>query len=141
MEELLAFALLLSQKLTEENEYQKRLDAMFLDNPENDDLLYLEWETDINKAILYINTHIDCTTWNCELFGQLLMEKLKIYYKNCADMKLFGDKIYSLWDCLPGHIQNKDPFYSMCYANDPLSYGNENQSREIYKSIMDYYRS
>lgn len=42
MEELLVYAILLYEELVTENEYSKRLDELFLNNPENDDLLYLE---------------------------------------------------------------------------------------------------
>lgn len=45
MEELLVYAILLGEGLVTENEYNKRLDELFLSNPENDDFLYLEWET------------------------------------------------------------------------------------------------
>lgn len=41
MEELLVYAILLYEKLVTENEYNKRLDALFLKHPDNDDLLYL----------------------------------------------------------------------------------------------------
>ena len=51
MEELLVYAVLLYEELIPENEYRKRLDELFLNNPENDDLLYLEWETDLKKAM------------------------------------------------------------------------------------------
>lgn len=54
MEELLVYAILLYEELVTENEYNKRLDELFLNNPENDDFLYLEWETDIKKAIISI---------------------------------------------------------------------------------------
>lgn len=54
MEELLIYAILLYEELATENEYNKRLDELFLSTPENDDLfndlLYLEWETDIKKS-------------------------------------------------------------------------------------------
>lgn len=49
MEELLTYAILLSEELGSESEYYKRLDELFLGNSESDDLLYLEWETDIKK--------------------------------------------------------------------------------------------
>lgn len=53
MEEMLVYAILLYEELVTENDFIKRLDELFLDNPENDDLLYLEWETDIRKATLF----------------------------------------------------------------------------------------
>ena len=59
MEKLLVYAILLYEELITENEYNKWLDELFLNTPENDDLLYLEGETDIKKAIIYVRTHID----------------------------------------------------------------------------------
>ena len=59
MEELLTYMLLLSEELVPESEYHKRLDELFLGNSESDDLLYLEWETDIKKAVIYMKTHIE----------------------------------------------------------------------------------
>lgn len=53
MEELLVYAILLYEELVTETDYNKRLDELFLNNPENDDFLYLEWETDIKKAFIY----------------------------------------------------------------------------------------
>ena len=82
MEELLVYAILLYQKLTPENEYKNRLDKLFLKNPENDDLLYLEWEPDIKKSILYIRKHLDYSNLNYEQFGAILMDKLKTVYEN-----------------------------------------------------------
>ena len=50
MEELLVDAILLYEGFVTENEYSKRLDELFLSDSENDDLLYLEWETDIKRT-------------------------------------------------------------------------------------------
>lgn len=82
MEEMLVYAILLYEELVTENDFIKRLDELFLDNPENDDLLYLEWETDIRKAIIYVRTHIDYNNLDYERFGRTLMSKLKEIYKN-----------------------------------------------------------
>lgn len=51
MEELFVYAILLYEEFVTGNEYRKRLDELFLNNPENDNLLYLEWETDIKKPL------------------------------------------------------------------------------------------
>ena len=69
MEEMLVYLILLFEELVAQNDYNKRLDELFLDNPENDDLLYLEWETDIRKAVIYIKTHIDYNNLDYERFG------------------------------------------------------------------------
>ena len=140
MEELLVYALLLYEGLAYEDEYLRRLDELFLAHPENEDFLNLEWETNIEKAIIYIRTHVDYNILNIELFGSILMEKIKVYYEKRPDIKSFADKMYSLWESLPGNIQDKAPFIILSYADDPLSWGDEEQTRSIYESMMDYYK-
>lgn len=140
MEELLAFAVLLYGKIVTEDEYNKRLDALFLENIENDDLLYLEWETDIEKVIAYIRTHMDYHAFNDEQFGRILMERLNVYYKACPDIRSFAGRMYGLWKSLPGNIQNKEPFFSLNYADEPLSWGDEGQTRTIVEDMLDYYK-
>ncbi len=140
MEELLVYAILLYEDLVTENEYSKRLDELFLNDPENEDLLYLEWETDIKKAIIYIRTNIDYNNLDIERFGRILINKLKAVYVNCSDIKCFASRMYNLWESLPGGIQNIEPFWTLCYADDPLSWGDEEQTRNIYEYMLDYYK-
>lgn len=140
MEELLVYAILLNEELTTENEYNKRLDELFLENPENDDLLYLELETDIKKAVIYIRTHIDYKSLDYEQFGRILMDKLKSVYENYSDIKFFAIRMFDLWESLPGNIQDIEPFLTLSYADDPLSWGDEEQTRNIYEHMLDYYK-
>ena len=143
MEELLVYALLLYQELVTETEYNKRLDEMFLNTPENNDLfndlLYLEYETDIKKAIVYVRTHINYNNMDINLFGKILMSKLKEVYKNYSDIREFAYRMYSLWEALPGNLQDIEPFWTLRYADDPLSWGDEGQTRNIYESMLCYY--
>lgn len=92
----MVYAILFYEESVTENEYSKRLDELFLNNPEYDDLLCLEWETDIKKAIIYVRTHIYHKSLNYEQFGRILMSKLKVVYKNCSDIKYFASPMYSL---------------------------------------------
>ena len=140
MEELLVCALLLCEELVTETEYNKRLDEMFLNAPENDDLLYLEWETDIKKAIIYIRTHTNYNNLDIEQFGRILMSKLKAVYVKCSDIKYFAGWMYSLWESLPGNIQDIAPFWTLSYADDPLSWEDEEQTRNIYWHMLNYYK-
>ena len=140
MEELLVYAILLYEELVTEDEYSKRLDELFLNNPEDDDLLYLEWETDIKKAIIYVRTHTDYKNLDLERFGRILMSRLKVVYANCTDIKYFADRMYNLWEGLPGSIQDIEPFWTLCYADDPLSWGDEEQTRSIYEHMLSYYK-
>ena len=140
MEELLVYALLLYEGLVTEDEYSKRLDELFLNNPEDDDLLHLEWETDIKKAIIYVRTHTDYKNLDLERFGRVLMSRLKVVYANCPDIKYFADLMFGLWESLPGNIQNIEPFWTLFYADDPLSWGDEEQTRSIYEHMLSYYK-
>ncbi len=140
MEEILVFAVLLYEELVTKDEYNKRLDELFLDHPENDDLLYLEWETDTKNTITYIRTHIDYNTFDYEQFGKILMNKLKVCYKNCSDIRCFADQMYRLWESLPVIIQDREPFFTLCFADDPLSWGDEQQTRMIYEDMLNYYK-
>ena len=140
MEELLVLAILLYGEIVTEDEYNKRLDELFLENLENEDLLYLEWETDIKRAIIYLRTHIDYNAIDGEQFGKILMDRLKVYYKNCADIESFASRMFSLWESLPGNIQDREPFFALSYADEPLSWGDEKQSRDIYEKMLNYYK-
>ena len=141
MEELFVYAILLYEELVTEDEYNKRLDELFLNTPENDDFLYLEWETDIQKAITYVRTHIDSKNLDLERFGRILMSKLETIYTNCSDIEYFAKRTYRLWENLPGNIQNIEPFWTLCYADDPLSWGDEEQTRTIYEHMLSYYKN
>ena len=140
MEELLVYALLFCEELVTEAEYNELLDEMFLSAHENDDLLYLEGETNIKKAIIYIRTHINYNHFDLEQFGRILMSKLKDVYVKCSDIKYFAERMYSLWENLPGNIQDIEPFWTLSYADDPLSWGDEEQTRNIYEHILNYYK-
>lgn len=140
MEELLTYAILLSEELGSESEYYKRLDELFLGNSESDDLLYLEWETDIKKAVIYMKTHIGYNNFDFNRFGKILMSKLEAIYTNCTDIKVFAKRMHSLWESLPENIQNIEPLQALCYADDSLSWGDEDQTKNIYEYVLNYYK-
>ena len=73
-------------------------------------------------------------------FGMILMDRLKTVYENCSDIKYFGSRMFSLWKSLPGNIQDIEPFWTLSYADDPLSWGDEEQTRNIYEYMLDYYK-
>lgn len=47
--------------------------------------------------------------------------------------------MYRLWEELPQEVQMKEPFWALNYADDPLSWGDEEQTRELYEKMMNYY--
>ena len=141
MDELLAYAILRCEGIVTEEEYQERLHALFLEHPEDRILLDLECETDIQKAVIYIRTRADYGSIGLhpETFGRALMEKLRDYYARCTDLRQFGSKMYSVWESLPGRLYNQEPFWTLSYADDPLSWGDEEQTRSFYERMFAYY--
>ncbi|NFS12535.1 hypothetical protein FDE77_15025 [Clostridium botulinum] len=116
---LLLYSILLYVGLMSDAEYKEYLDALFLKNPDNDLLLELEWKTsDIEGTI-----------------------KIIFYYclENNVDYGVFGYFLI-IWRVLPSEIEDKEPFFTLCYADDPLSWGDEDQTREIYQKMFQYYK-
>ena len=121
MEELLAYAYLLGMDLIPEEIYEEKLHKLFLENPTDEDLLELEFLSGNRKeTVRYIRIHIDY---------------------NSMDFDRFGSAMYSLWEGLPGNLQSIKPFWTLSYADDPLSWGDVEQSREIYEEMLDYYEA
>lgn len=65
---------------------------------------------------------------------------LKPIYES-MDIHRFGSAMYSLWENLPGNLQLIKPFRTLSYADDPLAWGDVEQSREIYEEMLDYYET
>lgn len=106
MEELFALLILNCEEIIIDDRYYKKLNELFLNNPENNDLLYLEWENDIKKSSYYIKNHIDLNTFNYKLFGIFLMQN-----------------------------------FSLNYLDEPLSWGDEEQTRTICENMLNYYNN
>ena len=141
MEELLAYTILLYEEIVTEEEYQERLHALFLAYSHDRTLLDLECETNIQEAVIYIRTRADYGYLGLhpETFGRALMEKLREYYARCTDLRQFGSKMHSVWESLPGRLYNQEPFWTLSYADDPLSWGDEEQTRSFYERMFAYY--
>lgn len=139
-EELFVYAILFCEgiALTEER-YHRKLDALFLENPGDETLLYLEWETNMKQAAGYIRNYMDGQTPDHERFGRILMENLREYYDACPDIRTFAGRMYGLWERLPGNLQDRQPFWTLSYADDPLSWGDEDQTRGLYEAMLNYY--
>ena len=142
IEKLLSYAILLYVGLMSDAEYKENLDAHFLKHPDNDLLLELECKTlDIQGTIKIIFDYCLENNVDFDAFGCFMISKLEeIYYQDDMDIWLFGLKMYSIWKVLPSEIQSKEPFWTLCYADDPLSWGDERQTRELYQNMFHYYK-
>lgn len=142
IEELLINILLLKVKLISIKDYTEILDLLFLENENSELLLDLEWS--INHKLNDRDIILNYTSKNNILvdynkFGELLFKQLNSYYeKKDLDIKDFGQKMYSLWNEFPEEIHLKEPFYTLSYADDCLSYGDEEQTRELYEKAFKF---
>lgn len=141
VERLLSYATLLSTGLMSKNDYNNILDTLFLATPEDALVLDLEYvSSDINKTISIIQCYCSEHRIDDAVFGRYLMNRLKkAYYDSSMDINDFARKAYTLWQALPSTIQSDKPFHTMCYADEPLSWGDENQTREMYEKMLRFY--
>ena len=137
MEELLDFCCLADVGLDLEKEYEAGLHEMFLESGGDADLLALEEAGDISAGGKYIRTHIDYVHMARERFGRKLMELLMSVYKT-ADIREFGSRMFSLWESLPGNIQNEEPFFSLCFGDVPPCGFDEVKAREVFERMLLY---
>ncbi len=71
-------------------------------------------------------------------FGRALFGLLKPIY-NSKDIHEFGNAMYSLWESMAGNLQDMEPFWTLSYADDPLSWEDVEQTRKIYEEMLAYY--
>lgn len=139
MEELLAYAYLFGMDLIPEAIYEEKLNELFLQKPTDEDLLELEFLSRNRKeTMVYIRIHLNYNSMDFDRLGRVLFRLLKPIYAS-VDIHRFGEAMYSLWENLPGNLQGMQLFWTLCYADDPLSWGDEKQSREIYEEMLEYY--
>ena len=141
-EKIYAFVLLLQADIVTKEAYTNFLHALFLGASTNEWLLELELasnnlaetQTIINEALNGRKTPL-----NHAVFGKTLFENLrKQYEKNALSMEDFGRKAYHVWNLLPGEMRQTEPFWTLSYADDCLSYGDEAQTRKLYVDAFSY---
>ena len=144
MEKLICKSLLWKIGLTDGTDYSKTLDKMFLSDVNNELLLELEscsYDYDTAFDILQRFWKYECKNFFVDIFGRCLTEDLKtVYESNDFTIEDFGKKCYSLWQQLPNELNTMEPFHTLCYADDPLSWGDEEQARKIYEEFFDFYK-
>lgn len=141
MEKLAALCCLWAFGLAEKEEYCKELDRLFMLSPEDDLLLELEDLGGDCKAVLARIFLLVKNSLNVEEFGKELFAVLeKVYDEKKFTLEEFGKRCFRLWNWFPDILRDKEPFFSLCYADDPLSWGDEEQTRKIYQKTFDHYK-
>ena len=140
MEALYAYALLLCQGYDVWDLYSAELDRLYLDDPENEIYFTLELtnDNDIEHTVMYIISNIRQQDFHIDYFGQIFMKSLSEIYQK-SDLPDFAKHMYALWNHLPYFIREQEPFFTLCYADDCLSYGDEAECRRLYEKAMHFY--
>ena len=118
--------------------YSAQLDRLFLESPDNEVYSHLETLRNPADVALHVISIMSDASFDADQFGRALMRPLKEVYAN-SDLSGFSRKMYLLWNGLPTSIQDKEPFFTFCYAGDCLSYGDQLQCRRLFEEAIHYY--
>lgn len=142
IEKLYAFVISLHTNIVTQKEYEDFLDTIFLNDPTNELLLDLEVASkDFNETLALVNEALYKKEGRLDfaVFGKVLFENLGAFYKkDVLEIADFGRRAYSIWHLLPNEINQTEPFWTLCYAGDYLSFGDESQTRELYERAFSY---
>ena len=143
MEELYAELLLWYIGFHTSDRYHSLLDKKFLQDSENE--IYLELE-ECSYSLLDSMGRFkrywdyECSEFDKDAFGKKLFKSLKLAYDaNDFEISEFGNRCCKLWHMLPNSIDQIEPFHTLIYADDPLSWGDVKQTRELYERAFSYY--
>lgn len=143
MEKLVALCYLWAFGLGDKDDYCSELDRLFLESPEDDFLLELEGLNDDSAAALTKLSPLIEGLLNVDVFGRELLSGLEEFcLENCnslSSFEEFGKMCYGMWKSFPSSIDDQ-PFLTLAYADDPLSWGDEKQARELYQKAFDHYK-
>ena len=139
MESLISLAILYAVGFETQNAFLSRLHSLFIESPENEDYFYLESCADAKDAVLHVISLLGTRKINVKLFGKTFMSDLKQQYQK-SDLKSFLNKSYNAWRYLPSDIAEEEPFFTFCYAGDPLL-GGEDQCKEVLMEAFNYYNN
>ena len=143
MEELYAELLLWFEGFFSGERYHSLLDEKFLEEPEND--LYLELEECSTKLLDTLGRFkrywdYEYSDFDRELFGRKLFSGLQhAYDTDIFEIADFGNRCCQLWHQLPSGIDDLEPFHTLIYGDDPLSWGDEEQTRMLYEKAFAFY--
>ena len=71
-------------------------------------------------------------------FGRVLTKLLRQVYED-TEISAFANRLYSLWENLPDGIRHDQPSIKLCFASDPLFYGEEEPARRLVEDYLTCY--
>lgn len=151
MEKLTALLFLCLSGFGASESYFAELDRQFLER--SDDALLFELEDrlkDLRGHWACVLRHFELgadENFDKKLFGGELSRGVERFFDDNVGtgkmtLKKFGMLGYKLWLLLSdlNFDVHGDPFVILCYADEPLDYGDERQSLELYRYFFDFYK-
>ena len=143
MEGLLAYSYLWIYGFCSAQAYHERLDELFSAKPGDARLLELEKCAHRDKdtfARLSGYVEHEANAFDTAMFGKTLFEGLeKAYRSDGCDLEDFGKQCYALWKTLPKFLDHEQPFYTLCYVDEPLPWGKK-QNGALLESAFAFYK-
>ena len=129
MEELYAEFLLGLHGFNSEERYEALLNETFLNDPNNSFLLELE-----------ACSHDFRSTKGCFMrYWGDSCAGINADNANAFSIADFGKHCTLLWQDIPSELAQTEPFWTLCYADDALSWGDEVQTRTLYEKAFSFY--
>lgn len=145
MEGLIVYSYFWALGVCSEKEYNLHLDEEFLKSPDNELLSELEWcSHNCKNTFVKLSNYFEKEEEKIDLtvFGKKLFEGLeRIYRSKGFSLSEFGKVCYKLWNLLPQNIMYDEPFFTLCYADDLLPWGDERRTEELYEKAFDFYKN
>ena len=133
MEFLYACCLLWALGFTAGESYADALHSSFRDRPESPTLFALEEafpDTGRSLSLLEAVCTAEGSGFSQAAFAKALFTGLRaVYTENHFALPSFGQKCYVLWKALPSSLRDQEPFLTLSYAQDSLSWGDETAMR------------
>ncbi len=137
-EELLSLALLYRTGFDTAELFEENLNRIFLENPQNKDLLELECMS-FRDAVIYVSEHFEYSSLNEETLSRTLIRFLNLLRPE-QDTETFVLRLGELWEVLPFHTTRKDsPFYMIYYFEDMLAAGKTDLLRTCIEDLLTFY--
>lgn len=144
MEILFAYSYLWVWGFCSAEKYNVQLDKMFSETPDNGVLLELE-ECSINYKDTFARLRryfaYENNFFKSDKFGKALFKGLEVAYNSGVySITDFSQRCYELWKTLPEFLAQEEPFFVLCYADEPLSWGDEKQTCKLYEEAFAFYK-
>ena len=140
-EHLLASLLLEASGFHLENNYEETLNQYFVQNPEDEFLLELEYfSSDLEKSLNMLKRNFAYypNKYDGHKFASIICKQLEEIYENTT-LKEFVPCAYRLWQILPMDRRGKAPLSDLCYFTKSPAKKDLVRADATYREMFRYY--